>query len=116
MSVAVPQIFKVFSLHRYFLWCAEMREHYLQVGKRVSATPSFFENENAGRAFMYLGYWVRRTLCRLRRMAGAEAVRSRNRCASPIAASGIPQAVPQRRLPLPNGLLRQAVHGRPRAG
>jgi len=57
MSVAVPQIFKVFSLHRYFLWCAEMREHYLQVGKRVSATPSFFENENAGRAFMYLGYW-----------------------------------------------------------
>jgi hypothetical protein len=52
-----PFIFKVFSLHRYFAWCAEMREHYLQVGMQVAPTPSFFENENAGRAFMYLSYW-----------------------------------------------------------
>jgi len=57
MSVPVPQIFKVFSLHRYFAWCAEMREHYQEVGMQVSPPPSFFENENAGRAFMYLSYW-----------------------------------------------------------
>jgi hypothetical protein len=57
MNVPVPQIFKVFSLHRYFAWCAEMREHYRQVGMRVSPTPSFFDNPDAGRAFMYLSYW-----------------------------------------------------------
>jgi hypothetical protein len=57
MSVPVPQIFKVFSLHRYFLWCAEMREHYRQIAKQVSPTASFFENESAGRVFMYLSYW-----------------------------------------------------------
>jgi hypothetical protein len=57
MSTHVPYVFKVFSLHRYFVWCAEMREHYQQVGMQVSPTPSFFENENAGRAFMYLSYW-----------------------------------------------------------
>lgn len=57
MSIPVPQIFKVFSLHRYFIWCAEMREHYLQVGQQVSPTPSFFENEKAVQAFMYLSYW-----------------------------------------------------------
>jgi hypothetical protein len=34
-----------------------MREHYLQVGKTFSPTPSFFDNEDAGRAFMYLSYW-----------------------------------------------------------
>ncbi|HZI56428.1 MAG TPA: hypothetical protein VFF39_06615 [Verrucomicrobiae bacterium] len=53
----VPQVFKVFSLHRYFAWCAEMREHYQQVGMQVSPTPSFFDNPDAGRAFMYLSYW-----------------------------------------------------------
>jgi hypothetical protein len=57
MNAPVPQVFKVFSLHRYFTWCAEMREHYQQVGMQVSPTPSFFEKENAGRAFMYLSYW-----------------------------------------------------------
>ena len=34
-----------------------MREHYLKVGMQVSATPSFFDNPDAGRAFMYLSYW-----------------------------------------------------------
>lgn len=34
-----------------------MREHYLQAGKQFSPTPSFFDNEDAGRAFMYLSYW-----------------------------------------------------------
>jgi hypothetical protein len=53
----VPPIFKVFSLHRYFAWCAEMREHYQQVGMQVSPTPSFFDNPGASRAFMYLSYW-----------------------------------------------------------
>src|SRR5216683_2848343 len=57
MSAPIPQVFKVFSLHRYFVWCAEMREHYLQVGMQVSPTPSFFDNPDAGRAFMYLSYW-----------------------------------------------------------
>lgn len=57
MSTPVPQIFKVFSLHRYFAWCAEMREHYIQVGMQVSPTPSFFDNPDAGRAFMYMSYW-----------------------------------------------------------
>ncbi|SRR6266567_4255414 len=57
MSVPVPQIFKVFSLHRYFVWCAEMREHYMQAGMKVSPTPSFFDNPRAGRVFMYLSYW-----------------------------------------------------------
>ena len=56
MSVTAPQTFKMVRLLRYFLWCAEMREHYLQVGKQVSPTPSFFENENTGWAFMYLSY------------------------------------------------------------
>lgn len=56
-SVNVPPVFKVVSLYRYFAWCAEMRQHYREVGKQVSPTPSFFENENAGRAFMYLSYW-----------------------------------------------------------
>jgi hypothetical protein len=56
MSI-VPQVFKVFSLHRYFSWCAEMRQHYIDVGKQVSPTPSFFGNPDAGRAFMYLSYW-----------------------------------------------------------
>jgi hypothetical protein len=40
----VPFIFKVFSLHRYFAWYAEMREHYVQVGMQVAPTPRFFEN------------------------------------------------------------------------
>ena len=30
----------------------------MQVGMQVAPTPSFFENENAGRAFMYLSYWL----------------------------------------------------------
>lgn len=29
----------------------KMREHYMRVGAQVAATQSFFENENAGRAF-----------------------------------------------------------------
>ncbi|MGO8794527.1 MAG: hypothetical protein ACLQLC_06870 [Candidatus Sulfotelmatobacter sp.] len=57
MSTPVPEVFKIFSLHRYFIWSIEMREHYLQVGKQFSPTPSFFDNEVAGRAFMYLSYW-----------------------------------------------------------
>lgn len=57
MSTPVPDVFKIFSLDRYFVWCAEMREHYQQVGAQVSPTPSFFENENANRALMYVSYW-----------------------------------------------------------
>jgi hypothetical protein len=57
MSTPVPDVFKIFSLDRYFVWSAEMREHYMQVGAKVSPTPSFFDNENANRAFMYLSYW-----------------------------------------------------------
>lgn len=53
----VPLVFKVFSLHRYFIWCVEMRQHYLDVGRQVSPTPSFFDNPDAGQAFMYLSYW-----------------------------------------------------------
>jgi hypothetical protein len=53
----VPEVFKIFSLHRYFMWSIEMREHYQQVGKHSSATPSLFDNEYAGRALMYLSYW-----------------------------------------------------------
>ena len=34
-----------------------MRQHYLDVGRQVSPTPSFFDNPDAGRAFMYLSYW-----------------------------------------------------------
>jgi hypothetical protein len=36
-----------------------MREHFHQVGKQCSATPYFFDNEDAGIAFMYLSYWLR---------------------------------------------------------
>jgi hypothetical protein len=57
MSIPVPEIFKVFSLNRYFIWAIEMRDHYWQVGKTVSPTPSFWDSEEAGRAFMYLSYW-----------------------------------------------------------
>jgi hypothetical protein len=57
MSTAVPEVFKIFSLNRYFIWSIEMREHYQQVGKLISPTPSFFDDEKAGRAFMYLSYW-----------------------------------------------------------
>ena len=57
MGPPVPEVFKIFSLNRYFIWSIEMRQHYLQVGKLVSPTPSFFDDENAGRAFMYLSYW-----------------------------------------------------------
>lgn len=57
MSTPVPEMFKIFSLNRYFIWSIEMREHYQQVGKLVVPTPSFFDDENAGRAFMYLSYW-----------------------------------------------------------
>ncbi len=57
MSTPVPALFKTFSLHRYFLWCIAMREHYEKTGERFSPTPSFFENEAANEAFMYLSYW-----------------------------------------------------------
>lgn len=57
MSTPVPDSFKVVSLHRYFIWSIEMRQHYNQIGMKVSPTPSFWERENAGRAFMYLSYW-----------------------------------------------------------
>ena len=57
MSAPVPEIFKTFSLNRYFIWSIEMRDHYRQVGKIVSPTPSFWDNEEAGRALMYLSYW-----------------------------------------------------------
>jgi hypothetical protein len=57
VTIPVPDVFEIFSLHRYFIWSVEMREHYQQVGKRVSPTPSFFDDENAGRAFMYVSYW-----------------------------------------------------------
>jgi hypothetical protein len=50
-------MFKIFSLNRYFIWSIEMREHYFQVGKKVSPTPSFWDSENSGRAWMYLSYW-----------------------------------------------------------
>jgi len=36
VSTPVPEVFKIFSLNRYFIWSLEMREHYLQVGKLVS--------------------------------------------------------------------------------
>jgi hypothetical protein len=51
MSTPVPKVFKIFSLHRYFIWSIEMREHFQQMGKQFSPTPSFFDNEDAGRAF-----------------------------------------------------------------
>jgi hypothetical protein len=57
MSTPAPDVFKVFSLHRYSMWSMEMREHYFEVGKLVAPTPSFFDGPNAGRAFMYLSYW-----------------------------------------------------------
>ncbi len=57
MSTSVPEVFKLFSLHRYFLWSLVMRDHYERTGQRVSPTPSFFENEAANEAFMYLSYW-----------------------------------------------------------
>jgi hypothetical protein len=57
MSTPVPEVFKIFSLHRYFISSIEMREHYREVGKQFSPTPSFFDSEDAGRAFMYLSYW-----------------------------------------------------------
>jgi len=34
-----------------------MRERFQQIGKQFSPTPSFFDNEDAGRALMYLSYW-----------------------------------------------------------
>lgn len=34
-----------------------MQDHYEKVGQRFSPTPSFFENEAANEAFMYLSYW-----------------------------------------------------------
>lgn len=58
MSPTLPEVFKLFSLDRYLLWSMEMRQHYRQVGAKVTSTPSFFENENASRAFMYLSYWL----------------------------------------------------------
>jgi hypothetical protein len=33
VTTPIPEVFKIFSLHRYFLWSIEMRDHYLQVGK-----------------------------------------------------------------------------------
>jgi len=57
MGTPVPEVFKIFSLHRYFLWAITMRDHYEKAGQRFSPTPSFFENEAANEAFMYLSYW-----------------------------------------------------------
>jgi hypothetical protein len=54
MSAPVPEVFKVCSLHRYFLWAITMQDHYEKAGQRFSPTPSFFENEAANEAFMYL--------------------------------------------------------------
>jgi hypothetical protein len=48
---------RVFSLDRYFVWCAQLREHYQQVGAQVSPTPSYFESDAANDAFMYISYW-----------------------------------------------------------
>lgn len=57
MTTAVPEMFKIFSLHRYMLWALSMNDHYEKTGQRLSPTPSFFENEAANEAFMYLSYW-----------------------------------------------------------
>jgi hypothetical protein len=57
MSTPVPEVFKIFSLHRYFLWALTMQDHYERTGKRFSPTPGFFENEAANEAFVYLSYW-----------------------------------------------------------
>jgi hypothetical protein len=57
MSAPIPEVFKIFSLHRYFMWAVAMREHYQETGQRLSPTPSFFESEAANEAFMYLSYW-----------------------------------------------------------
>jgi hypothetical protein len=57
MSTPVPEVFKILSLHRYFVWALTMRDHYEKTGQRFSPTPSFFENEAANEAFMYLSYW-----------------------------------------------------------
>jgi hypothetical protein len=57
MGTPVPEVFKIFSLHRYFLWAITMQDHYEKAGQRFSPTPSFFENEAANEAFMYLSYW-----------------------------------------------------------
>jgi hypothetical protein len=42
MSTPVPEVFKIFSLHRYFLWAITMQDHYERTGKRFSPTPGFF--------------------------------------------------------------------------
>ena len=57
MGTPVPEVFKIFSLHRYFLWSLTMRDHHERAGKRVSPTAQFFEDEAANEAFMYLSYW-----------------------------------------------------------
>src|SRR5579863_7159242 len=57
MCTPVPEVLKTLSLHRYFIWALTMREHYEKTGQRFSPTPSFFENEAANEAFMYLSYW-----------------------------------------------------------
>jgi hypothetical protein len=57
MSTPVPEVFRIFSLHRYFMWAITMRDHYEKTGQTLSPTLSFFENEGANEAFMYLSYW-----------------------------------------------------------
>jgi len=57
MSTPVPSVFKTFSLHRYFMWCLAMREHYEEIAERFSPTPSFFENPAADEAFIYVSYY-----------------------------------------------------------
>ena len=57
MNAPVPEVFKIFSLHRYFMWALAMNDHYGKTGLQLSPSPSFFENEAANVAFMYLSYW-----------------------------------------------------------
>src|ERR1019366_5162587 len=59
---------------------------------------------------------VCRTLCSLRRLAGVKAVRLGDRQAFGVSISRCTQAVPQRRLPLPARLLRQAIEGSHQVG
>jgi hypothetical protein len=49
MSTPVPEVFKTFSLHRYFIWSIEMREHYLQVAlvRRVKCQSNSRKTESS---------------------------------------------------------------------
>src|ERR1019366_3727804 len=51
----VPEMFRVITLDRYFMWCRFQRDHYKEI--KVTWETDFFDSMEMQHAFMCLSYW-----------------------------------------------------------